>query len=400
MLEHQLIKMLLNNDYYTKYKGLLTPQMFPDHLRVLYNTIDLWHSEVHRDASLSEIYTFLKVKNPVITEASLHTLEQLLSDINATEDIKDDIAPTIMEAVLKLETARQIGQAAANIINGSSQDLTEVRRLVSSADTLYKVKELNPVSTDINDILSGIELNTKWRFNLPPLAERVPGIGPGILTTIFARPEAGKTLTWVSLVAGPGGFASQGAKIDVYINEEKAVRTLARAVSAHCQMTIDEIRANPKAVQTKWNEIRDRLNFFDSVDMNMDELESRTRERKPDMIVVDQLDKVRIKGSFERDELKLRNIYIRAREICKQDFCLVGICQASAEAEGHGVLSYAMMEGSRTGKGAENDLIIGVGHNPAHDEEYRQLTLCKNKLTGIHDNFGCFIDTNLSTLRE
>ena len=44
-------------------------------------------------------------------------------------------------------------------------------------------------------------------------------------TAIFARPEIGKTAFYVSLVASPNGFCSQGADVHIITNEEPARRT-------------------------------------------------------------------------------------------------------------------------------------------------------------------------------
>ena len=63
--------------------------------------------------------------------------------------------------------------------------------------------------------------------------------------------------------------------------------------------------------------------------------------------------------------------------------------QLSADAEGRSVLNQSMMEGSRTGKAAEADLMILIGKSPnveGQDEEspIRHINVAKNKLTGWH----------------
>ena len=86
-----------------------------------------------------------------------------------------------------------------------------------------------------------LDVTTKWKFNIPVLKENVGGIGGGNLMIAFARPETGKTAFWVSLCAGPNGFAEQGAKIHAFINEEPAIRTQMRAISCYTGMTREEI---------------------------------------------------------------------------------------------------------------------------------------------------------------
>ena len=81
--------------------------------------------------------------------------------------------------------------------------------------------------------------------------------------------------------------------------------------------------------------------------------------------------------------------------IAKQHSCAVFyMSQLSAEAEGKTILNQSMMEGSRTGKAAEADLMVLIAKNPqvdGQDEEDAQRHLCvvKNKLTGWHGRVHC-----------
>ena len=75
--------------------------------------------------------------------------------------------------------------------------------------------------------------------------------------------------------------------------------------------------------------------------------------------------------------------------------------QLSADAEGKVMLNQAMMEGSRTGKAAEADLMILIAKNPqlavgpgdaAEEDPMRHLNIAKNKLTGWHGTVHCNFD--------
>ena len=59
-----------------------------------------------------------------------------------------------------------------------------------------------------------------------------------------------------------------------------------------------------------------------------------------------------------------------------------------------------MMEGSKTGKAAEADLIIGIGkHSSQEDDEpnnVRFLNISKNKLSGYHGVIACNIEPEVS----
>ena len=101
---------------------------------------------------------------------------------------------------------------------------------------------------------------------------------------------------------------------------------------------------------------------------------------------------------LRQNYLELKACAIHARQIAKQYECAVlYMSQLSAEAEGKIVLNQSMMEGSRTGKAAEADLMILIAKNPpveGQDEEdaQRHLNIVKNKLSGWHGNVHCELD--------
>ena len=139
--------------------------------------------------------------------------------------------------------------------------------------------------------------------------------------------------------------------------------------------------------------------MVDTVDWTIQDLDSHCEKYKPDIIVIDQLDKIGIGGTFSRGDEKLRAIYSGAREISKRrQCCVIAISQASADAHNRSSISFDMMENSKTGKAAEADLIIGIGRNINIDptDRTRHLCISKNKITGFHGMVGCTINTQLS----
>jgi RecA-family ATPase len=109
-------------------------------------------------------------------------------------------------------------------------------------------------------------------------------------------------------------------------------------------------------------------------------------------------DKFAVTSGFARQDEALKANAIHARSIAKQQGCAIFyMSQLSAEAEGKVLLNQSMMEGSRTGKAAEADLMLLIAKNPVvegQDEEdnQRHLNLVKNKLTGWHGVIHCELD--------
>ena len=83
--------------------------------------------------------------------------------------------------------------------------------------------------------------------------------------------------------------------------------------------------------------------------------------------------------------------------MAKKHNCLViGIGQASNEAQHKTVITYDMMANSRTSKAAEADFILGVGKKliqMGQEEDFtRFLTVSKNKINGWHGTAICTLD--------
>jgi len=397
-MEKELIKLLLSKDFYNKNKSKLTKEFFTNGTGDLYKTIQSAHEDSDQDLSIGEISTLhLEVYNPSMSRAAKDNFDVLVNELKKVELPNEKIAQTIIRSLFKRGVAQNVARLATDIYNGSDADFTEIRKQLDT--TFEEVNDYAYVTGNIDDLINQLKDNTKWKFNLEPLRDKVNGVGEGNLVIIFARPEAGKTAFWVNLVSGIDGFASQGAKVCALINEEPAVRTQMRLINAHTGMTLDEIRANKTEASTKWAEVRQNIKILDTVDWSLDDVDEFVQKENPDILIVDQLDKVNVKGSFARTDEKLRAIYTGAREIAKRNkCCVVAISQASADGQGKFDLTFDMMEGSKTGKAAEADIIIGVGHRDKldTDDNYRNLAISKNKITGWHGKLGCNIVPQLS----
>ena len=398
MMEKELIKLLLNKNFYDKNKSKLSKEFFTNGTVALYETIQSAHQDSDQDLSIGEVSTLhLEVYNPALSKAARDNFDVLINEIKDIELPNEKIAQNIIRSLFKRGIAQHVAQIATDIYNGSDIDFSEIKKHLDV--TFEEVNEYEYVTGNIDNLLDQLKDNTKWKFNLAPLSDKVNGVGDGNLVIIFARPEAGKTAFWVNLVSGVDGFASQGAKVCALINEEPAVRTQMRLINAHTGMTFDEIRADKVEANRRWAEIRKNIKILDTVDWSLDSVDEFVQKEKPDILVVDQLDKVNVKGSFARTDEKLRAIYTGAREIAiRNNCCVIAVSQASADGHGKFELTFDMMEGSKTGKAAEADVIIGVGHRDKldTDERVRSLAISKNKITGWHGQLHCTIVPELS----
>ena len=391
MIEKQLLKLLLNYEFFKENECRLLRTMFPEGLNKLYETIVESHKKYKTDLSEEEVFILYKENNPTITTANKTNIEFLINEIKEVAFPKKEIVSDILLGMYRKEMGRQIGTAALELIDGDVTQIPELKQLIAKLENNTPLQtEVVEVTADIEELIELVKHTTKYSFNLVGLQAIVGGIGPGIFTIIGARPEVGKSAMWISLVAAPGGFLQQGAKVAAFVNEEPAVRTKIRLVSALTGKTFTEIQATVEDTKKQCELLRTNLKIYDAVTLTIPQIEGYVEETQPDIVIIDQLDKVEITGIYNSTHERLREIYIRTRELGKRfNVAPIAISQLSAEAEGKLNVSLDQFENSRTGKAAEGDLILAIGKRPSTadgDETIRQINVLKNKVTGIHSH--------------
>lgn len=397
-MEKELLRLLLNYRFYINNKHLLTKDMFPSNLQALYQLICSTQEKLKRDISLGEIKGLYKVEYPTTTQAAWNNLNIILD--NLPVEIKEDVAKEILKKAFIIEAGRQIAEIGIGIVNGRETSFSKARTILDKIEQgklLELDDDLEAVSSDLEDILNAINITTKYPFNIGPLNVVASGCGPGIFSIIFSRPEVGKTAFWVSLAASPGGFCDSGATVFAYVNEEPAQRTQGRAVMAHTGMNLTELLCKPDIASALYAKIKDRIKFFDCKGRDIEEIRGHIKRHKPDIVIIDQLDKLSVKGSFGRNDERLGALYISARDIgADTNSAVFAISQASAEAEGKTYMGSADLAEARTAKAAEGDLVIGIGKSSIHTEKTRILNMVKNKITGKHDEVVTIIHPEIS----
>ena len=263
-----------------------------------------------------------------------------------------------------------------------------------------------PTTKDIFELMAEANDESRWAFNISTIRDVCYGIGPAEFGIVFATPNTGKTAFVVSLCCAPGGFADQGAKVLYLGNEERTSRTMYRAMQAWSGMDKHQIKENPTLCRRKFEAIEDNVQMFDVQDWTLAQIEAKCETEAVDVLIIDQADKVQIEGNYNASHERLRELYRRLREVAKRHDCaVIAVSQASADADKKTRLSYTMMEGSKIGKAAESDLILGVGRHNAEVESNepdhtRFVTISKNKLSGWHGTIICNIEPEVSRYVE
>lgn len=403
-MKPELLKLLMNRDFYLTNKHKVKESMFDDSdLKPIYRTIVDAHEKYEADLNPTDVLALYESNNPAETRSKRENLRSLLKDVMSTEDLNAAIAEEVLHRAYQQDVGMRIANMGLSISEGIQDSLTDIRDYLSKVNEDFSTKQssIEPCTTDIDELFAQIDEMPRWEFNIPALNAKVEGVAPGELCIVFARPETGKTAAHVSFAYGPGGWAEQGAKVHTFVNEEPSQRTMRRAMCAWTGINKDEIVEDMDFARDEWRSIKENVHMADAHGMSMDELEVYCEKHNPDIVVVDQLDKMQISGNFARTDEKLRAIYTKARDIAQRhSLAFIAVSQASAEAEGKTRLNPTEMEGSKTGKFAEADIIIGIGRTElGADEEpdhTRYLTVGKNKITGWHGVVICMLEPKVS----
>lgn len=407
-MDAHILKSLLQHQFFIDNKTRVRASLFEDELEDLFEVIAEAHEKYTHDLTETEVLALWKKAHPVATRSEIAAIEDILNDMALKEPMSQDVATDVIQGLWQREVGRQVANLGIEMSEGRIEAMKRLERVVERAKEGFLPDDFgDPTTKDIEELLKVTGDDSRWRFNISTLSRHVYGIGPREFGIVFAAPETGKSAFVVSICAGPGGFCEQGAKVLYLGNEEDTRRTMLRAIQSWAGLTREEIAANPRLAADRFTGIRDRIDMKDTQEWSLDDAEAYIEKHKPDVVVIDQGDKIHINGTFGATHERLRELYRRFREIAKKyDCALLVVSQASAEAKGRTRLSPFEMEGSKIGKFAESDLIIGIGKqepgdvDDSDDNNTRYLTIGKNKLSGWHGTILCTIQPQISRYVE
>ena len=407
-MELALIKSLMDKTFYDDHRGAKCPdRLFSKDVRKIKSTIDSAMGKYERDVTPDEVEALFISSNPTLTTSQKNSFIVLFKQIKKEETMGSDVAQEVLSKLFQQVIGEDIANIGFDYVNGTKNSLEPLRNILEQyGDDFTPNLNIEWEDISIETLLSKNDMEARWKFNIPILSRKIEGVNAGHLIEIGARPNTGKTSFHASIIAGVGGFARQGAKCVILCNEEAAHRVGARYLTAASGMSVGEIKNNMIKARDLYSPVSDNIKIKDATSRDMSWVESVCKTYSPDILVLDMGDKFAKMGGFARADEALKVNAIHARQIAKEYQCAVFyMSQLSAEAEGKIILNQSMMEGSRTGKAAEADLMLLISKNPMkgeHDEEdlQRHLNLVKNKLTGWHGIVSCELNYEVGRYEE
>tara|TARA_R110002072_G_scaffold160440_1_gene311693 strand:- start:5289 stop:6518 length:1230 start_codon:yes stop_codon:yes gene_type:complete len=401
-MELSILRSLMDKEFYDNHRGAKCPdRLFGTDNRKIKKAIDNAMDKYSRSVVPEEIEALFLSDNPSMTTAQKQSFQHLFSQIKKEHPLGSDVAQEVLSKLFQSVVGTDIAELGFEYVNGTQGSLESLRTLLEQYNENF-LPDLNVEwdDMDIDTLLAKNDLEARWTFNIPTLGRQVEGINAGHLIEIGARPNTGKTSFHASLIASPQGLASQGANCIILCNEEGSHRVGARYLTTATGMTMKQIKNNPSKARDLYAPVNERIKIKDATGRDMSWVESVCKTYKPDVVLLDMGDKFARQGGFARPDEALKANAIHARMIAKQYNCAVFyMSQLSAEAEGKVLLNQSMMEGSRTGKAAEADLMLLIAKNPMKQEDdpntedlQRHINVVKNKLSGWHGVVTCELD--------
>jgi hypothetical protein len=390
----------MDRSFYEDHRGAKCPnRLFSKDVRRIKETIDNAMDRYERTVTPDEVEALFMSSNPTMTTAQKEAFSSLFNKIKKEQPMGSDVAQEVLSKLFQQVIGEDIANLGVDYVTGDKSSLEPLRMLLEQyGDDFTPNLNVEWDDIDIETLLQRNDLEARWTFNIPSLTRKVEGVNAGHLIEIGARPNTGKTSFHASLIASPGGFAHQGANCIILCNEEGYHRVGARYLTAATGMTMREIKANPSKARDLYAPVKERIKIKDATGRDMSWVESICKSYRPDIVLLDMGDKFAKTGGFARTDEALKANAVHARQIAKAYDCAVFyMSQLSADAEGKVLLNQSMMEGSRTGKAAEADLMVLIAKNPVvdgQDEEdtQRHLNVVKNKLTGWHGVVHCELE--------
>jgi hypothetical protein len=399
-MELSLIRSLMDKSFYDDHRGAKCPdRLFSKDVRKIKQTIDKAMDTYSRTVSPDEVEALFMSDNPTLTTAQKQAYASLFASVKNENTMGNDIAQEVLSKLFRQVIGEDVANIGFDMVNGDANTLESLRNLLEMYNDDF-IPNMNIEWDDITieTLMAKAELEARWTFNISPLTRRVEGVSGGQLIEVGARPNTGKTSFHASLIAAPGGFAHQGAKCIILCNEEPTHRVGARYLTAAAGMSAREVRENMSKAQALYAPVMQNIKIKDAGGRDMTWVESVCKSYNPDVLVLDMGDKFGVAGSYAREDQALAACAIYARQIAKTYDCAVFyMSQLSAEAEGRTTLNQSMMQGSRTGKAAEADLMLLIGkaasvEGQEEESPLRHVNIVKNKLNGYHGMVNCNLD--------
>jgi hypothetical protein len=379
-----------SGDAYHKIRSHITMTELGPQAAMWWPLIDEWY-ERDPDARSVDLEILAEKGRKCLPEVHQDVLQGWLKDlpeINSPENVVDfALDLKRYQAGNKLAQAIQIRDESK--ISTYLEEYAELRQATELGKSEIKWTQ------DDGEMVDFLNRDNLIKVAPASLNERLKGgASPGDHILVFGRPEMGKTLFTVNMVAG---FLKYGHKVLYVGNEESTYKTRRRIACNLANCTTDEFNEQTeRALGLAKQRGLDNLMICHMSPGTVAEIEEIVKEVRPAVVVVDQIRNLEHKG--DGMTMKLNELGKDFRNMLGKYDCLgVSITQAGSR-DSQGVwLTIDDIDMSRTGLPAACDVIVGVGADADMlSKGQRAISLPKNKLSDADDaHHGLIVQVDL-----
>ena len=382
-----LLRLFFDYALFQRYSPFLKKEFIRDNSKELYRLYEAlasFHEKFPEKSvpSSLEFEVYFYSCYPATTAKDKDLLAPLFAKLDMVPDtaIAEDVIRNHVERV----RATEIALMGMEVAEGRKTFLELSSALAEDVTTVTQ-PENDFVTDDLDELLDAVVRTPGLRWRLQSLNQHLGSLRKGDFGFIFKRPETGGT---TFLASEATHFLGQSEGNILWVNnEEQGAKVKFRCYQALFGVPKETLVAESDKYKKLFHDkYAGRIRIVDQAAISCREVERILHSfGSPALIIFDQLDK--IKGfSNDRTDLELKAIYQWARELAKEYAPVIGVCQASASAEGKKYLEMDDVDNSKTGKQGEADWILGIGRShQAGYENLRHFHLCKNKLIGDAD---------------
>ena len=389
-MELRLLNSLTSKEVYTECAGIIAPDIFSSDLEDIMIAIQELHSKFDEDIDMDIVKEHIHNKK-ISTTAKKALLDDIINKVISEEVLSVSIAKEFIFNLSRKSRRLKALNRLAQVIEKNEESHDDVVTILSE----LPVEDADAdeiVGTSNQELREFYDSGNRYPFNIESLQRNIGGMSRGNLAIVFGRPEIGKSSFIAHLVAG---FIERGIITEYYANEEpgrKIMLNIRRAVTGETDAHIAESIRND-IDNTQWLKAAENLKVRQIGTMGIDTIISRAKRDNPEVIILDQVDKLSLaNGHNAPSHERLRDLYMKTRQLAKDGDCLViNVSQASVIADEHNNVTYDMLDGSKTGKAGEADVIIGIGKRNFLTEQpvdirhqLRYIGVSKNKISGWH----------------
>lgn len=389
-----VLKLLLNIDIYNKYIIYINKDILKDKYKeiyMLYACLEDMHNKLkNKEKTLEEFRLWFFNSYPAMRSGDKEAFGTIFETL-ASAAVSAETLDALLKSIADRAKASRLSAVAFQVGEGILPPEKLSEAIVELSTGIEEPKmEVEWVSQDADVLMNSTIRLPGARWPLRSLNVSMGSLRPGNFGFVFARPETGKTtfLAHVSTHMAKDLMAKGLGGLIWFNNEQVDEEVQTRLLQAAFGVTAMQIKANSKKYTEEFKSFGTHLRMpRKTVPLHYRFVERLVRQEKPKGIIIDQIDKVR-GFDADRPDLVYGRIYQWARELAKTEGCFViGVCQASGEAEGQRWLTMDHVAEAKTSKQGEADFIIGIGKtNDDNDQNVRFINISKNKLMGDEDS--------------